>query len=74
VPKTPIVSFRDVLRALGKLGYEVSRKRGSHMRLACVRRSPVTLPAHNPVAPGTLRSVLRTADITIDQFIKLLEE
>jgi len=72
VSKVPVVSFQEVLRALGKIGYAVARQKGSHVRLRASGRAPVTVPAHDPVAPGTLRNVLKTAGISIDEFIELL--
>ena len=71
--KTPIVSFEDVLRVLAKLGYVVARQKGSHLRLRASGRPPVTVPSHNPVAPGTLRSVLKTIGLSVEQFVELLK-
>ena len=70
--KTPIVSAHEVLRALAKLGYSEARQKGSHVRLHSSGRAPVTVPMHNPVAPGTLRSVLKTVGISVDEFVELL--
>jgi predicted RNA binding protein YcfA (HicA-like mRNA interferase family) len=67
----PIVSGRDCITALGKLGYRELRQKGSHVRLACEGRNPVTVPLHSSLDRGTLRSILRTAEVTADEFIAL---
>jgi len=48
------------------------RKKGSHVRLVCEGRAPVTVPTHHTLDRGTLRSIIRTADLTVEQFIGLL--
>lgn len=55
-----------------KLGYVELRQKGSHVRLACPGRSPVTVPLHDQLDRGTLRSIIRTADVSVDQFVALL--
>lgn len=56
----PRVSGREVVKALGRIGYEVDRQRGSHIVL---RNSEppyrrLTVPDHDEVAKGTLRSII----------------
>ena len=46
-PKLPVISGADLIRALGKFGYEAVRQKGSHVRLrhpSDPRRLPVTVP------------------------------
>jgi len=55
------LSGAELARALGRLGYEVTRQTGSHMRLT---RSDggehhVTIPDHDPLKVGTLSAILR---------------
>ena len=52
----PVVSGREVAKALGKLGYELDRQRGSHMilRQKSVPYRRITVPDHGEVAKGTL--------------------
>ena len=51
---------RDLARALGRLGYEITRQSGSHIRLTTGLRGThhVTIPDHRPLRVGTLSSVL----------------
>jgi len=55
------VSGRQLVRALARLGYEVTRQTGSHIRLTTGRGGEhhVTIPAHNPLKVGTLNAILR---------------
>ncbi len=74
--RLPQVSGRDVIRALAKMGFSVSRVRGSHHML----RSPgppvtgVTVPVHGnrPVSKGTLRGIIEEAGLTVEEFKALL--
>ena len=70
----PLISGRECITTLMKLGYRESRQKGSHVRLVCQGRSPVTVPLHDTLDRGTLRSIIRTVDIKVDEFSKLLRE
>ena len=73
--KLPRVEGREVVRALERAGFEVRRQKGSHVHL---RRSSdqrrVTVPVHTgrTLPPGTLRAILRDADIEVEEFRQLL--
>jgi len=73
MPRLPVVSGEECIRALSHLGYAVARTRGSHVRLTCAGRIPVTVPLHDEIDRGTLRAILRASDIDIATFIDLLE-
>lgn len=72
--RLPVVSGRDVVRALERLGYVQDRQKGSHIVLRHThppfRR--ITVPDHKEVAKGTLRAVLRAAGLTTEEFVELL--
>jgi predicted RNA binding protein YcfA (HicA-like mRNA interferase family) len=68
----PIVSGRDCVKALAKLGYRQARQKGSHVRLVCDGRNPVTVPMHPTLDRGTLWAIIRTVEITVDEFVMLL--
>lgn len=68
----PIVSGARCVAALGRVGYVVVRQKGSHVRLVASGRSPVTVPLHQELDRGTLRSILRVAEITPEEFVALL--
>jgi predicted RNA binding protein YcfA (HicA-like mRNA interferase family) len=70
----PRVSGREVVKAFSKIGYEFDRQRGSHIVLR--NREPphrrLTIPDHDEVAKGTLRSIIRQAGLSVDEFKALL--
>jgi len=59
------LTARQVLAALGTFGFEVVATRGSHAKLVRVTpagaRQVLTVPRHRPLAPGTLRAIVRQA-------------
>lgn len=73
--KLPVLSGRQAARAFDRIGYEVVRQRGSHIRLRDdqnPKHLPLTIPDHRELKPGLLRQLLRDADLTIDEFLGLL--
>jgi predicted RNA binding protein YcfA (HicA-like mRNA interferase family) len=69
----PVASGREVVKAFGRLGWEVARQSGSHIILV-KSGHPATLsvPNHREVAKGTLRALIREAGLTVDGFRDLL--
>ncbi|HEV8321041.1 MAG TPA: type II toxin-antitoxin system HicA family toxin [Myxococcota bacterium] len=68
----PILSGAECIKGLARLGYVVVRQRGSHVRLRCPNRSPLTVPLHGVLDRGTLRAILRAAGLTVEEFLTLL--
>ena len=73
MPPLPVISGRDCVVALRQVGYEVVRQRGSHVRMACGGRGPVTVPLHKTLDRGTLRSIIRAASLSVEEFLALLD-
>lgn len=71
-PSLPIVSGRDVVRALATVGFVEVSQRGSHVKLRNEGGRTVIVPMHRELARGTLRSILRQADLTVEAFTELL--
>ena len=67
MPELPVISGVECMNALAKLGYGIARVRGSHHRLLCPGRPPVTVPLHRELDRGTLRAVIRQAGLTVDE-------
>jgi predicted RNA binding protein YcfA (HicA-like mRNA interferase family) len=72
--KLPLVSGREVVKALAKIGYERDRQRGSHIVLRQVAEPHrrITVPDHDEIAKGTLRSIIRESGLTVEEFVDLL--
>jgi predicted RNA binding protein YcfA (HicA-like mRNA interferase family) len=60
--------------AFRRLGYEVDRQKGSHiiLRHGHPPHRRLTIPDHREIAKGTLRSLIREAGITVEEFATLL--
>ena len=69
-PRLPVVSGADVVRALGKVGFSQIGQRGSHVKLANDAGRTTIVPMHRELAPGTLRSVLRQAGLTVEELVE----
>lgn len=70
--KLPVISGKECIKALEKVGFEIARQRGSHIVL--VRENPkatVIVPNHKELDRGTLRAIIRQLDLTVDEFILL---
>ena len=72
MPPLPVISGTACIAALSKLGYTILRQKGSHVRLVCPSRPPVTVPMHDELDRGTLRSIIRTVEISVEEFNTLV--
>ncbi len=70
----PVVSGRDVAKALEKIGYVFDGQRGSPMILR--QQNPphrrLTVPDHKDIAKGKSRAIIRQAGLTVEEFNGLL--
>jgi predicted RNA binding protein YcfA (HicA-like mRNA interferase family) len=71
MPKFPVVSGAEVVRALERLGFVVARQRGSHI---VMRRGAMggVVPNHREIKVGTLVGLLKQAGVSPDEFIDAL--
>jgi len=72
--KLPRLSGRDCVKALAKAGFYLKRQHGSHIVLR--RDDPfaqLVVPDHKELDRGTLRAILRQADLGVDEFNALLQ-
>lgn len=75
-PRLPVVSGKRVLQAMTRAGFIVERIVGSHHVLVFPSDASrtVTVPVHGnrDLKPGTLRSIIRQAGLTLEEFLDLL--
>lgn len=69
MPEVPLLSGREVITALSRLGFVELRQRGSHVRLAHSDGRRVSVPYHPVIGRGLLRKILRDADVVVDDFL-----
>ena len=66
----PLLNGQDVVRVFQSFGWGVSRQRGSHIILTKDGEiATLSVPNHKEVARGTLRSLIRDANLTTDEFV-----
>ena len=71
MPRLPVLSGGDVVKALERLGFEQVRQRGSHVMMR--RGSAGTVvPLHREVKVGTLNGILRQAQVSPEDFLRAL--
>ena len=75
MPKLPTVTAERLITALKKIEFEVVRQRGSHVRLKHSDGRVVTIPVHagQDLGKGLLRKILRDAELSREDFIRLLK-
>jgi predicted RNA binding protein YcfA (HicA-like mRNA interferase family) len=76
LPKLPVVSAPEAIRALKRAGFVVDHQTGSHVTLLhpeTKRRAVVPHHGGRDLRPGTLRAVIRDAGLTVDEFRRLLK-
>ena len=71
--KLPVVSGKEVIKALMKSGYYLRGRESSHVHLRHPIKRPLTVPDHKEVARGTLRAIIREAELTVEEFKEVLK-
>lgn len=79
MPKLLIVSGKETVKALKKIGFESISQKGSHMKLRRIRASGYTetviVPNHKIIRRGTLRNgILKPINLSVEDFVKLLRQ
>jgi len=70
--KLPLLSWREIVKALEKAGFQVARQKGSHMIL--VRKDCVLpVPKHEEIKRGLLMAIIAESGLTKEEFLKLLK-
>lgn len=72
--KIPSVSGRKVVKALLKIGYAIDHQTGSHIILRLQEKpfTRITVPNHKAICKGTLRAIMRQANISIEKLAEML--
>lgn len=73
MPELPRISGREAVKIFKKLGFYEARQKGSHVVMRKDDKGCV-IPLHKSLAIGTLRSAIRQAGITVDDFVTAYKE
>lgn len=77
MPRLQRCSGKEAVSALERLGFSIDRQRGSHVIMKNFTQHPIAtcvVPMHKELALGTLKSVLRQANIDVEKFTAALED
>jgi predicted RNA binding protein YcfA (HicA-like mRNA interferase family) len=67
----PVLSGKEVVKSFEKLGWRIARQSSSHIIMTKEGEvATLSIPDHKEVAKGTLRSLIRSANLTINEFVK----
>jgi len=75
MPKLPVLSGREVIKILSKIGFAEKRQKGSHVILVKETegsKKALVVPLHKEIDPGTLLNIIRQAGLKREEFEKLL--
>lgn len=71
--RVPRISGHECVRALAKVGFYIRRQHGSHI---IIRRddpfAQLVVPDHRELDTGTLRAIVRQAELSVTEFSRLL--
>lgn len=74
MPKLPQISGKKAIKVFLKIGYQQIRQKGSHIRLYHPKKRSLTVPDHKVLGKGLLRKLLRDSELSLEEFLKLLEK
>ena len=63
------ISGKQAVKIFEKFGYAVDHQTGSNIILWHESKLILSVPNHKELAPGLLRSLIRQAGITVDEFL-----
>ena len=73
MPQLPVLSGKEIIKILERIGYNQGKQRGSHIRLEHNEFRSVTVPNYSTVSRGLLRKILRDIESIIslaDQYVQ----
>ncbi len=74
MPKLPIVSGKELIKVLGKVGFVSIRQRGDHVIMKHADGRVVTIPLKKEIKKGTLKKgILNPLNISVDELVGLLK-
>ena len=70
----PSVGWREILKALHKIGFDPVRQKGSHIVVQHKDGRFTVVPRHDPVDKGTLSGILEDVGLSKEEFVTLLKK
>jgi len=70
--KLPVISGKQLIKALQKDGYYIRDQQGSHVHLRHPIKPPLTVPNHKTIARGTLKAIIKMCSLSLAELLELL--
>ena len=70
--KLPLLTGRQVLATLSRMGFREIHRKGSHVKMEHPDGRRIVFPFHDEIDRYTLKGALRDADVDVDQFLNHL--
>ena len=71
--KLPVVSGKELIRALSKIGFRFIRQKGDHVILKHKDGRTAIVPLHKEIKKGTLKKgILNPLHISVEELIRVL--
>jgi len=71
----PVISGSETVKVFERFGWTVARQTSSHVIMTKEGQiASLSIPNHKEVARGTLRSLIRSANLTVDEFVTELKK
>ncbi len=70
--RLPLLSGREVLAALERLGFVEVHRKGSHLKMKHADGRTIVFPFHDEVDRYTLKGALRDASVATEDFLRLV--
>jgi predicted RNA binding protein YcfA (HicA-like mRNA interferase family) len=71
--KLPILSGKEIIKALAKIGFVPVRQKGSHVFLRHVDGRRTVVPLHEEVNKSTLMDIIEQTKLARQEFLKLIK-
>jgi predicted RNA binding protein YcfA (HicA-like mRNA interferase family) len=68
--KLPLLSGRQVVATLERLGFVETHRKGSHVKLRHFDGRIIVIPYHDEVDRFTLRGALQDAEVDLEEFLR----
>ena len=72
----PVLSGKDIIKALEKAGFKFVKQKGSHVKLrkfAVGKKLTVIIPLKPVIRTGTMKSILRQSELDLEKLLKFLK-
>ena len=71
----PVISGSETVRVFERFGWTVARQTSSHVIMTKEGQiASLSIPNHKEVARGTLRSLIKSANLSVDEFANRLKK